>query len=189
MGLACWTAFIFASPFLHAEETPTKPAPEPDRQETPAKSTPKPDRRTWNIREGAFLLTFEFDPGIPEAGKVVEITAIVSEIPNQPHPQYGNNIPIHQARIEVQVEDPSGKAVGRYLTHAQPRAANRYALHVTPQKQGIHTLVVEGTTEDGRKLSARVKMPVDVWPLPAELSGTGADAVGQLTGRRPIIKK
>lgn len=160
----------------------------PDEAVSPS-PPPKPKRRIWNARDGKFLMSFEFVPGIPEPGNVVEITITVSELPDQRHPRFGSRIPIRKARIVVEVEDPSGALDGRYLTHSPPLSADRYAFHVTPEVKGIHVLRLKGTTRDARALSARIAMPVAVWPLPDHLKGTGAEAGGGLTRRRPVIKK
>ena len=149
----------------------------------------RPGVRTWNVRDKTFLTSFAFFPGIPEPGKVVEVTVRLNEMPKQRHPRFGSRIPIRKARVTVEVATPSGKTVGRYLAHPLPRAADRYAFHVTPTTKGIHVLRLKATTEDGRSFTAEVKMPVAVWPLPDELRGTGAPTDDGLTFRRPLIKK
>ena len=69
-----------------------------------------------------------------------------------------------------------------------PLTKGRYGLHFTPSQEGLYTLTLKGKTAKGEALSAELKLPVKVWPLPAELEGTGAAGAG--SGRRgPISGK
>ena len=74
--------------------------------------------------------------------------------------------------------------MGRYLGHSVPFSRGKYGVHMTPKADGIHSLKLEGTTEKGLKMDVEVKLPVNVWPLPKELQGTG-DAPSSAR-RRPI---
>ena len=65
------------------------------RTDEAVSSPPKPPAtRIWNIRDGKIRMSVEFVPGIPEPGKVVEVTVRLSEMPKQRHPRFGHRIPI-----------------------------------------------------------------------------------------------
>lgn len=150
---------------------------------------PKPERRAWTVKSGKFAFTLDFNPGIPDPNKLVEIGLLATEIPTTPHPMYGNRIPLKDASLTVEALNPAGESVGRFRAHDMPLQAGRYGLHITPTQEGIYELLIKGRTADGQELSARVKMPVKVWPLPKELEGNGEDVGGGGPRRRaPVIK-
>lgn len=149
---------------------------------------PRPERRTWTVKSGDYAFTLEFNPGIPTPNQVAEIVILAGSIPKTPHPRYGNRIPMEGARILVEATNPAGQSVGRFLAHPFELQAGRYGLHLTPTQEGMYELFIEARTAEGEKVEARVKLPVNVWPLPKELEGGGED-VGNSGQRRPVIKK
>ena len=149
---------------------------------------PRPERRTWTVKSGSYAFTLEFNPGIPAANQVTEIMVLAGSIPKTPHPTYGNRIPLSDARITVEATNPAGQSIGRFLAHPFALQAGRYGLHLTPTQDGVYELFIQARTAEGEKVEARVKMPVNVWPLPKELEGGGED-VGNSGRRRPVIKK
>lgn len=154
---------------------------------TEKKAEPKPETRNWTVVKDNYSYTFTFTPGIPEPGQVVEVFVNASSIPKTPHPKYGTRVPIDGARITLDAINPAGELVGRYLTHTMPLASGKYGLHFTPSQDGLYRLVLKGKTSDGQELSAEVKLPVNVWPLPKELEGSGAE--GGASSGRSVVKK
>ena len=147
---------------------------------------PRPPVRTWTVNAGGFSYSFEFTPGIPKAGELIEIMISVARIPTTPHPRFGTRIPQEDARLVLEVTAPDAKRLRRFRAHAIPRARGRYGLHVTALKDGLHGLRIVGRAKDGAELRAETKLPVNVWPLPPELEGSG-DEAGSTRRRRPVI--
>ncbi len=149
------------------------------------KEEPKPPERTWSVKDGEHVFSVSMKPGIPDPDQLTEVIITANSIPKTPHPKYGNRVPVEGASITVEMTNPAGEVVGRYLAHPMPLSSDKYGLHVTPQHDGIYLLAIRGTTRDGKPLSADVKLPVKVWPLPADLKG-GGDAVEKTSTRKPI---
>lgn len=168
--------------------TPALAQPFADGPDAKKDAGPRPERRTWTVKSGDYAFTLEFNPGIPNPNQVVEIQVLAGSIPKTPHPRYGNRIPMEGARITVEAINPAGESIGRFLAHPFALQAGRYGLHVTPTQDGIYELFIQARTAEGEKVEARMKMPVNVWPLPKELEG-GGDDVGNSGRRRPVIKK
>ncbi len=175
-GLLLTPALASAQPFADG----------PDDEKAKA---PKPPTRTWTVKEGNFAFTFDFKPGVPDPGQVVEVIVLATEGPKTPHPRYGNRIPLGGATFTVEATNPAGESIGRFRAHGFALQAGRYGLHMTPTTEGLYALDLAGKTSDGRDLRASLKLPVAVWPLPSELEGTGADVGAGPRRRRPIIKK
>ncbi len=157
-----------------------------------AKVAPKPEVRNWTVNKNGYSFTFTFEPGIAMPGKVAEVKIQASKIPDTPHPQFGNRIPLKGARIAVEFVNPAGESIGNFKAHPLPLRRGHYGLHVTPNQGGVYEVWLRGKTAKGKALEADLKMPVDVWPLPKELQGSGADSGGKGTRRvirRPIISK
>ena len=150
--------------------------------EAPKKEEPKPSERTWTVKTEEFEFSVAMKPGIPDPDQVTEVMINANAIPKTPHPRFGSRVPLEEANIIVEAMNPAGQLVGRYRAHSIPLASGKYGLHVTPSQEGIYTLSIRGTSADGKPLSADVKLPVKVWPLPAELRGSG-DAS---SSRKPI---
>lgn len=168
----------------HAQEAPRPPfAGDPDAEV----EKPRPPVRVWTVNGGGFSFTLEFSPGIPKAGQMVEIMISVAKIPGTPHPQFGHRIPEENARFIVEFTKPSGEPAARYRAHPIPLSRGRYGLHVTPMTDGLYDLRILGKSSDGADLRADTKLPVDVWPLPKALDGTGDDAGQTRRTRRPVI--
>lgn len=151
----------------------------------PAENTPKPPQRNWTVKTGDFLYTVNMSPGIPDPDQVTEIMIAAISVPKKADPKYGNRVPLEDANITVEVSSPGGETVAKFKAHQMPLTAGKYGLHFTPAQEGIYTLAIRGTTADGKALSADVKLPVKVWPLPAELQGSGAES-DKSGGRAPI---
>lgn len=168
-------------------EAAAEPAKEGESAAQPTKTDeppPRPKLRNWTVNRDGFSFSFEFNPGIPKAGELTEILVLASEIPKTPHPRYGTRVPLAKAKMTLEALAPNGDSLGRYLLHEMPLANGKYGMHLTPANEGIHSLRLRGKAK-GKELSADVKLPVDVWPLPKELQGTGDEAGGR-TSRRPI---
>lgn len=143
----------------------------------------KPAVRTWAVKEGKFAYVFVFEPGIPDPNQVLTVTV-------EPQPaerSFGARSRVEGAKLALNITDPDGKRVGRYLLHALPLSKGKYATHFTPTASGLYGLMLEGTTAEGKTMSASLKMPVDVWPLPEELEGSGAQGVATRV-RAPLTK-
>lgn len=179
-------------PFADGTATPA-PGAEGEKKGPPfadsgKKAAAKPEARTWNvIQKGDVKLAFaaEMKPGVPDPQQLTEIMLTASAIPARPDPVFGSQVPLEGARIIVEIMNPAGQLVGRYLTHPIPFAKGRFGLHFTPSQEGIYTLGIRGKTQKGEAINAEVKLPVKVWPLPPELEGTGEKAEGG--GRRGPI--
>lgn len=167
-----------------AAPPPTGGGPVPPFGEAPKAAAPKPDTRTWNARAGELAFTAVMKPGIPDPGQVVEVIITAASIPKTPHPKYGSRVPMEAASIIVELTSPAGEVVGRFVAHPMPLTAGKYGLHLTPANDGLYTMGIRGSTAQGQAISADIKLPVKVWPLPAELQGTGEPSEGG--ARRPI---
>jgi hypothetical protein len=145
---------------------------------------PRPASRKWNLKEGNIVLSFLFEPGIPNVDQLTTITVVAQR-------QKGRSIVGRQrlegADIELTFKTPDGRAIGRYQLHANPMSRAKYATHFTPTAEGVHEIVVSGKTADGTPLGGTLALPVDVWPLPEELEGTGAKIAGG-GARAPVVR-
>lgn len=148
-------------------------------------SEPKPPERSWTVKSGEFELSVSMKPGIPDPDQLTEVMISANAIPKTPHPRFGSRVPLEGATVLVEVTSPAGEVVAKYVAHAMPLSSGRYGLHLTPKQEGLYTLGVRGTTADGKSFSGDVKLPVKVWPLPAELQG-GGDVSDKGGSRRPI---
>lgn len=180
---------VLAALLIAAGDPPTEEKKGPPFADGPAekKVEPKPESRTWTVNKDTYAYTFSFIPGIPDANQVVEIQVTAASIPKTPHPKYGTRVPVDGARITLDAINPAGELVGRYLAHPIPLASGKYGLHLTPSQEGLYRLVLKGKTSEGQELSAEVKLPVNVWPLPKELEGSGAE--GGASAGRAVVKK
>ena len=148
---------------------------------------PKPKTRSWTtIEEGEskFSYLFDFAPGIAEADTLVEIYITINELPERAHVKFGKRVPQKNANLVAELFDAKGKSVGLYKVHGIPFSRGKYGVHMTPSSDGIHTIQLRGTSEAGKTLGTKVKLPVNVWPLPKELEGSGAAPASNR--RRPI---
>lgn len=155
-------------------------ADDPDAPKVP----PKPERRAWTVETKPFTFASEFVPGIPEAGNVVEVTVSAIETPKTPDPRWGSTVPLSGAQLVAELSSPAGEVLRSYVLHPVPLAQGKYAFHFTATEAGIHGLSLKGKLADGRAVNAKMKVPVDVWPLPKELEGSGA--AGAPTRRRAL---
>lgn len=181
-------------PFADGTATPS-PGAAGDKKGPPfadgsKKEAPKPEQRTWNVTQQTekqkFAFAVEMKPGIPDPDQLTEVVISANAIPPRPDPVFGSQVPLEGSRIVVEVQNPAGQLVGRYITHPMPFAKGRFGFHLTPSQEGIYTLAIRGRTAKGDAFSADVKLPVKVWPLPTELQGNGEKTEGG--GRRgPIV--
>ena len=137
------------------------------------KEQPKPATRNWAVATKTHAFSLSFAPGIPDANQTTEILIMANAIPKTAHPTYGTRVPMKDARLTVEVTNPAGESVGTYLAHPIPLSAGKYGLHFTPTQEGLYTLAVKARTDDGKDVTAELKMPVAVWPLPKELESSG----------------
>ncbi|MEO1232396.1 MAG: hypothetical protein AAFZ18_26220 [Myxococcota bacterium] len=150
------------------------------------KIPPRPKTRTWTVVKDAFTFTFQFDPGIGVRNEVLEVSVTSLETPTRPDPKWGSTVPLIGARMVAEHLSPAGEVLARYRMHEIPLVNGKYALHLTPSEEGLHGLRLRGRLADGREISAALKLPVDVWPLPKELEGKG-DSGGAV--RRRVVRK
>jgi hypothetical protein len=148
-------------------------------------SAQKPPERTWTVKAGEMAFTVGMKPGIPDPDVVTTIVIAAAQMPKTPHPRYGNRVPLEAASLTVEISSPGGEVIGKFKAHEMPLSSGKYGLHFTPAQEGIYTLAIRGTSANGKELSANIKLPVKVWPLPAELQGSGDDA-DKGGGRRPV---
>jgi hypothetical protein len=145
----------------------------------------KPAERTWTIKSGEFIFTVGMKPGVPDPDQVTEIMIAANAVPKRADPKFGNRVPLENANLTLEVTSPGGEVIAKFRAHQMPLSSGKYGVHFTPGQEGIYSLAIRGTTADGKALSGDLKLPVKVWPLPAELQGSGADA-DQSGGRKPI---
>jgi hypothetical protein len=143
----------------------------------------KPEIRQWGVQAGDYSFVFVFEPGIPDPNQLSTITVEVEKSGRG----FGRANRVEGANLTLMMKEPEGKAVGRYVLHALPLSKSKYATHFTPLRSGLYDLTVEGTTAGGKRLRASCKFPVDVWPLPKELMGQGAQGVATRV-RAPLTK-
>ena len=155
-----------------------------DGPEAPAVE-PRPPVRTWGVEEKPFALALTFTPGIPEVGKVAEVSFKATETPKVPHPRFGSSVPLMDAKLIAELYSPAGELLARYRTHPVPLTQSQYAFHFTPTVEGIHEMRVTGKLADGRQISLKLDVPVDVWPLPEKLQGEGLSS----TSRRGPVRR
>lgn len=172
---------VLATP-ASAEEKPPPPTDQAKPEEAPP---PKPANRNWTVKSGRFAVTFATTPGIPEPDQVAEVLILAGMVPEHADPRFGQNQPLKDARILIHLTDPKGETES-YLAHPIPRAAGRYGIHFTPKHAGLYQLQLKGKTAKGQAVEAKMTLPVAVWPLPAELQGSG-EAGGPRV--RQVIRK
>lgn len=181
-AMALTIGVVAGTTVAHAQNSGGPPfAGDPDKKT----EKPRPALRSWTVNAGGFSYSLDFNPGIPNPGQTVEIIISVARIPKTPHPRFGNRIPQGDARFVVEMRTPDGELVGRYRAHPLPLTRGRYGLHFTPTSDGLFGLTIEGKSSEGLALRASTKLPVNVWPLPEDLQGTGDDA-GSFRRRRPL---
>lgn len=178
-------AMTFALPAFAGDEGAEKKGPPfGEAPKAAQEAAPKPAERQWTVKAGDFEIAVSMKPGIPDPDQMTEVMITANAIPKTPHPRYGSRVPQENANITVELTNPAGETVAKYLAHAMPLASGKYGIHVTPRQEGIYTLAVRGKSEDGKSISGDIKLPVKVWPLPAELQGSGDSSdKGQ---RKPI---
>lgn len=192
LGIALGLGSAAISGRAHAQdEKPTekKGPPFADKKKESDPAAPKPQTRIWNVLQDTggkkFGYSVSFKPGIPDPGQVTEVIITANALPARPDPVFGSQVPLEGARIVVELMSPAGELVGRYLAHPMPLSKGRFGVHLTPAQEGIYTLSLRGKTAKGEELTADIKLPVKVWPLPKELEGSG-DSVGGASRRAPI---
>lgn len=175
--------------FAEGDKPAEKKGPPFADKKKPEQAT-KPETRSWNViqdgEKGKMAFGFLMKPGIPDPNQLTEVVVTANLLPTRPDPVYGSQVPLEGARLVVEVTNPAGELVGRYLAHPMPLAKGRFGIHVTPTQEGIYTLSLKGKTAKGDAVSADVKLPVKVWPLPPELEGSGQE--GGASARRAPIK-
>lgn len=165
--------------------TPEKPAEAPKPPERPAERSFS--LQVEGTKSSKFDINARFSPGVPNAEQRTEIFFTVNEVPKTPHPRYGTAVPAAGARLVVELTNPVGDVVARYLAHEIPLSAGKFGVHITPPQDGMMGLLLKGRTRDGKTFEGSLSFPVNVWPLPAELmSDKGKSSTG---GRRPISGK
>jgi hypothetical protein len=187
MGVAVLASQLIAAGDPPTDEKKGPPFADGPGEEGKAAAATKPEVRNWGVTKDGYAYSFSMTPGVPDPGVVTEIMVVASSVPKTPHPKYGSRVPLDAARITLDLTNPAGELVGRYAAHAIPLASGKYGVHFTPSHQGLYTITLRGKTADGQEIAADLKLPVGVWPLPAELEGSGADA-GK-GGGRSVIKK
>lgn len=190
LPLAWLGATLLASAAFAQAPAPTTPA-APEKPAEAEKPPQRPAERTASLAvEGTkgskFDIGLRFAPGVPNADERTEIILTVNEVPKTPHPRYGTAVPVTGARVVVELTNPVGDIVARYLTHEIPLSAGKFGLHITPPQDGMLGLNVKGRTRDGKVFEGTLRFPVNVWPLPADMMDTKAKPSG---GRRPVMGK
>jgi hypothetical protein len=169
---------IAAAPALADEEK------KPPFAEKPKAAAPKPPERTVEALQGdKYAFGVRMKPAIPAPGEVTEITISANAVPKTAHPTYGHRVPLESAELWVEMTSPAGEVVGRYIAHPVPLAHGKYALHFTPGQDGLYNIGIRGTADGKDNVQADAKLPVNVWPLPAELENASKQAGDT---RRPL---
>jgi hypothetical protein len=169
---------IAAGP-AHADEEKKPPF-----AEKPKAPAPKPSERTVEaLQESKYAFGVRMKPAIPAPGEVTEITVSANAVPKTPHPTFGNRVPLESAEIWIEMTSPAGEVVGRYVAHPVPLAHGKFAFHFTPGQDGLYNIGIRGTADGKDSVQADAKLPVNVWPLPAELENASKQAGDT---RRPL---
>ena len=183
---AAWLLATLLTTTAHAQETTPAAGAEPPTAPKPAA---RPLERGAAMQvEGAkgskFDIGARFAPGIPNAEERTELTLTINEVPKTPHPRYGTAIPATGARIVVELLNPVGDVVARYLAHEIPLSAGKFGLHITPPQDGMLALNLKGRTRDGKTFEGSMRFPVNVWPLPDDMMSEKSKTTSG--GRRPV---
>lgn len=143
----------------------------------------RPEVRQWGVKSKDLAFVFVFEPGVPDPNQTTTITVEVQKA----NAGFGRQSRVEGASLVLSVVDPEGKDLGSQRLHALPLSRSKYATRLTPLKSGLYDLKVSGMTPQGKKVEVTCKFPVDVWPLPKELEGSGASGVASRV-RAPLTK-
>ncbi|MBN2494206.1 MAG: hypothetical protein JXR96_06425 [Deltaproteobacteria bacterium] len=149
------------------------------------KAEPRPAVRTVQVKDDIVQFNVRMTPGVPEPGQVVEARIEMNELPPVPDPVYGEQIPIKDAKLTLDVTDAKGEGYTlRYLVH--PLAdAGAYGLHFTPNRKDVYRLVIRGVHHT-RKLAGTFYLPAGIWPF-EDPGGSKSAASGRPASRLPAL--
>ena len=152
-------------------ETPAPPAAEAPAEAAPAAVEEKPKIRTLQHKDRSYEWFLTVNPGIPEAGRVVELYVTAQKIADPPQPQFGARIPMANATIVANAGHENDLTTSvDYLLHPIGDPGN-FGFHFTPGRKGYFNVVFTGEFE-GEKFDIKFRVPVDIWPLPASDTGS-----------------
>ncbi len=141
----------------------------------------KPEVRTLRAKSGSLQFVVHLRPGVPDPGKVVEAEIEMADIPPIPDPIYGERIPVKGVHLIAKVTDADGAGYTlAYRVHAL-QDAGQYGFHFTPIRKDNYRLALTGSYK-GVPFNASLKVPVGIWPLPAEEA-----AQNQTASRLPAL--
>lgn len=184
--LSAWLITTLFVSTTHAQE----PAPAPAAEPVPTpKPLPRPLERGDTLQvEGSkgskFDISARFAPGVPNAEERTELILTINEVPKTPHPRYGTAVPVTGARVVVELKNPVGDVVARYLAHEIPMSAGKFGLHITPPQDGMLGLNIKGRIREGKTFEGTMRFPVNIWPLPDDMMSERTKTTGG--GRRPV---
>lgn len=156
-----------------------KKAEEPAKPEPPKPVPPKPESRVVQLKDKGLLFNVRLRPGAPDPGQVVEVFIEMNEVPPVPDPVYGEQIPIKDAQITVEVTDADGAGyTTAYRVHPLQDAGS-YGMHFTPARKDNYRLTLKGKHTTGR-YEVGTRVPVGIWPF------ANVDEKGRVKEEAPV---
>lgn len=119
-------------------------------------------------RSGDLAVTVSLVPGAPKAGKVQELRVDVAQELKVADVKWGKFKPQMRAAMVAEVAPPdTGQDLEtrRFYVHRLP-APGAYGFHVTPERDGQHTITLEGKADDGTPINLQLNLFVGEWPPP-----------------------
>jgi soluble cytochrome b562 len=169
MRIISTVAALLLIPLMVA--TAAEKAKAPEKAEAPKE---KPKIRTIQMKSGALLFNVRLEPGVPDPGKLVEVTIEMSEVPPVPDPIYGERIPVKDAEITAKITDVDGAGYTMaYRVHTLQDAGS-YGFHFTPARKDNYKMELTGVFKN-KRYSTTTRVPVGIWPF------TSVDAKGNVS--------
>ncbi len=123
--------------------------------------TPSPATTVLTAREDDHAFTIVVEPGRPSLGRRVNLRLDLATIPENPHPTFGDRVPVRDATLVAVLSSPKEDgAVHRQTLHPYG-GAGTYGLHWTPSERGLWRLSIERIGEKLPSTSFRIGVDVN----------------------------
>jgi chemotaxis protein histidine kinase CheA len=119
-------------------------------------------------RSGELAITVSLVPGAPSPDKVQEIRVDVAQELKVADVKWGKFRPQMQAQLVAEVAPPEtgqDETPRRFYVH-RLSSPGAYGFHVTPEREGQHTITIEGKADDGTPINLQLNLFVGEWPPP-----------------------
>ena len=119
-------------------------------------------------RSGDLAITVSLIPGAPSAKKVQEVRVDVAQELKVADVKWGKFKPQMRAEMVANVAPPDtgqDEEPRQFYVHRLP-TPGAYGFHVTPERDGQHTVTIEGKADDGTPINLQLNLFVGEWPPP-----------------------